>query len=101
MLKTLGGLDSAERRKRQESRFAAKYSDRKLNCTFVSQGTKAGERALVSFSKAGVPFESLDELGMREKMIEQLKELGRSLGEGITNFKQSFKGEDDQEKKPD
>ena len=41
----------------------------------VTQGTKTGERAILNFLTADVPFESMKELGMRDKMQEQLKEL--------------------------
>jgi type II secretory ATPase GspE/PulE/Tfp pilus assembly ATPase PilB-like protein len=64
-----------ERRARQEGRFAVQYSGQKLACQLVCQGTKAGERAIVQLTGLSVKIGSLVELGMREKMAEQLKEL--------------------------
>ncbi len=73
VLKLLSGLSPAERRKRQEGVFSADYESKSLKGTIVSQGTKTGERTIISFAKKGVPFDSLAELGMRPKMVEQLK----------------------------
>lgn len=75
VLKLLGGAAPEERRQRQEGIFVAEYERKSLKCALVSQGTKTGERTLISFAKKSVPFNSLEELGMREKMIAQLKEL--------------------------
>ncbi len=73
VLKLLSGLSPKERRKRQEGVFSADYEGRSLKGTIVSQGTKTGERTIISFAKKGVPFGTLEELGMRPKMIERLK----------------------------
>ena len=75
VLKLLSGLSPKERKKRQEGVFSADYEGRSLKGTIVSQGTKTGERTIISFTKKGVPFGTLEELGMRPKMIERLKEL--------------------------
>ena len=75
VLKILGGVAPEERRKRQEGTFWSEYDGRKLQCQLVSQGTKTGERTLLSFGKSGAGFKALDELGMREKMIDRLKEM--------------------------
>lgn len=75
VLKLLSGLSPKERRKRQQGVFSADYEGRSLKGTIVSQGTKTGERTIISFTKKGVSFSTLEELGMRSKMIERLKEL--------------------------
>jgi type II secretory ATPase GspE/PulE/Tfp pilus assembly ATPase PilB-like protein len=41
----------------------------------VSQGTKTGESAIINLLPDELPFETLEELGMREKMRNDLKEL--------------------------
>jgi type II secretory ATPase GspE/PulE/Tfp pilus assembly ATPase PilB-like protein len=80
-LKTLAGLDPAERRKKQEGQFQAEADGRKYRCELVSQGTKTGERALFSMIDIKHRHTSLLEMGMREKPREQLLEiLGRDSG---------------------
>jgi type II secretory ATPase GspE/PulE/Tfp pilus assembly ATPase PilB-like protein len=74
VFKLLSGAAPEERRKRQEGLFVSEYQGKSLKCSLVSQGTKTGERTLISFAKKSVPFHSLEELGMREKMIQQLKD---------------------------
>jgi type II secretory ATPase GspE/PulE/Tfp pilus assembly ATPase PilB-like protein len=75
VLKRLADLSPEERRKRQTGRMAAVYQGHNFDCQVVSQGTKTGECVLVSFAFTAIPFRTLEELGMREKMVEQLKEL--------------------------
>ncbi len=55
----------------------------KQTCTvsLTSQGTSAGERALLQLQIEKTHFSTLDDIGMRPKMQEQLKELlGRENG---------------------
>lgn len=73
--KTLAALNPADRRSRQQGRFGAEYGGKKIECGVVSQGTKTGERTLVTFAKKELGFASLADLGMRDKMIDKLKEL--------------------------
>jgi type II secretory ATPase GspE/PulE/Tfp pilus assembly ATPase PilB-like protein len=47
----------------------------KTATTLTCQGTQTGERAAVEFEVKGIHLASLDDLGMRTKMQEQLKEL--------------------------
>lgn len=47
----------------------------KKDATLTSQGTKTGERVLIQFEEKAVYLKTLDELGMRPKMQEQLAEL--------------------------
>jgi type II secretory ATPase GspE/PulE/Tfp pilus assembly ATPase PilB-like protein len=80
-LKTLCGLNWEDRQSRQQGAFGAEYkSDRYLG-TFVSQGTKTGERVVMQFQGKKTRFETLDDIGMRPKLQEQLKEvLGADRG---------------------
>ena len=75
VLKTLTALNVQDRRSRQESHLEIERGKRKYKCLVTSQGTKTGERVLLKFEDAGARFESLVDLGMREKMVEQLKAL--------------------------
>jgi len=75
VFKHLSALDTKERRQRQLGKFQAVYRNRKFKTHIVSQGTKTGERVVLHFVTSDIPFKSLGELGMRDKMQEQLKEL--------------------------
>jgi type II secretory ATPase GspE/PulE/Tfp pilus assembly ATPase PilB-like protein len=77
-LKTLCGLDASDRQKRQEGTFCADYQSVKLDATFASQGTKTGERVIIKLEGEKTQFEALDDIGMRPKMQEKLREI---LGE--------------------
>ena len=74
-LKILCGLKPQERQSRQEGTFAAEHQSIQYEGTFASQGTKTGERVVLQFEDPKVRFTTLDDLGMRPKMQEQLKEL--------------------------
>ena len=47
----------------------------KCPATLGAQGTQAGERAVIQFETKALHLDTLDDLGMRTKMVEQLKEL--------------------------
>ena len=74
VMKKISSLNMDERRARQEGEFKAKYGSAKYTCQLVSQGTKVGERAILELIPSKSPFGSLDALGMREKMRDDLKE---------------------------
>lgn len=74
-LKTLGGLDAAERAKRQETAFAAEYQGTKYNCRLLSQGAQTGERVVLSLYAIRKKALTLDELGMRSRTRAQLDTL--------------------------
>jgi type II secretory ATPase GspE/PulE/Tfp pilus assembly ATPase PilB-like protein len=77
VFKGLAALKIADRRSRQAGLFGVQANGVKLTCKINSQGTQTGERAVLHFETKDVPFHSLDELGMRQKMQEQLHELLR------------------------
>ena len=80
-LKILCGLNPQDRQGRQQGTFAAEYESIHYASTLACQGTQTGERALVQFEDKKIRFQTLDELGMRPKMQEQLKEfLNRKKG---------------------
>lgn len=74
-LKWLCGLNPQDRQRRQQGLFAAEYNAQRYAATFVSQGTATGERILIQFEEKGVHFKTLDEIGMKPKMQEQLRGL--------------------------
>lgn len=74
-LKILCGLKPEDRVSRQEGKFIAEYKDAKLQGACTTVGTQTGERALVQFEEAACSFKGFDELGMRDKMRDQLGEL--------------------------
>jgi type II secretory ATPase GspE/PulE/Tfp pilus assembly ATPase PilB-like protein len=73
VMKKIAALNMEERRARQEGQFLLKFGSGKYSCQLVSQGTKTGERTILEFIPAKIPFKSLDDLGMREKMRDDLK----------------------------
>jgi len=75
VFKKLANLNPEERRARQEGRFGAAYEGRTYTPAIVSQGTKTGERAIVSLAGNELVVTQLADTGMRDKMQEQLKEL--------------------------
>jgi type II secretory ATPase GspE/PulE/Tfp pilus assembly ATPase PilB-like protein len=79
VMKKIAALNMEERRARQEGEFRTKFvqgrTTLKFNCHLVSQGTKTGERAVIDLAPDKMPFSSLADLGMREKIREELKEL--------------------------
>ncbi len=84
-LKALSGLDPQQRQKQQKGTFSAEYQSTAYEATLTCQGTKTGERALIQLRNQKVAFESLDDLGMRPKMQEDLKEL-LALKQGLVLF---------------
>lgn len=75
VMKTLANLNAAERRARQEGRFGAEYRGKKYLFRITSRGVETGERAIVHFVGTAVDIESLEEAGMRPKLLEQFKEV--------------------------
>jgi type II secretory ATPase GspE/PulE/Tfp pilus assembly ATPase PilB-like protein len=81
VLKKLADLNFNERRARQQGKFEAGFLRKKFKCNIISQGTKTGERVVLKMADKKHRFESLEQLGMRDKMQEQLLEaLGAKQG---------------------
>jgi type II secretory ATPase GspE/PulE/Tfp pilus assembly ATPase PilB-like protein len=73
--KTLAALKPQERRARQSGKFGVSYDNLKYGIKISSQGTQTGERALLQFEPVKLPKLELADLGMRDKMRDQLDEL--------------------------
>lgn len=81
VLKTICALNPADRRSKQVGEFGAETEGRKLRLRFTSQGVPTGERVLMQQIEVGLAKKRLPDVGMRDKMQEQLKEvLNRKKG---------------------
>ena len=72
VMKTLANVSATERRKKQDSKFAAKYKNHSFVCPIASQGVPTGERVVLQLM--GGPqrsFSKYEDLGMRPKTAEQ------------------------------
>ncbi len=74
-LKLVCGLKPEDRRSRQAGKFLAEYNKLKYEGVFTSQGTQTGERAVMNFEYQRTQFKTLDDLGMRPKMQEQIRKV--------------------------
>ena len=93
-IKQLAGMNYQERRQRQKGKFEAVFEDKKIKCKIVSQGIATGERVAMFTNRKKPPCETVEELGMRPRMREQLSEILRAdtgiiiscgmPGEGLT-----------------
>jgi type II secretory ATPase GspE/PulE/Tfp pilus assembly ATPase PilB-like protein len=75
VLKTISGADALERTKRQEGNFGAEYNGTKHFAHLQSQAASGSERVLVKLQLTKAPIHTLEELGMRPKTQEKLKEM--------------------------
>ncbi len=73
--KLLSGLDPKERRKPQDGVFATKMEGREIDFRVHTSGTKAGEKLMMRILDKAAQVNKIDELGMRPKMVERLREL--------------------------
>jgi type II secretory ATPase GspE/PulE/Tfp pilus assembly ATPase PilB-like protein len=84
-MKILCGLNPQDRQARQEGKFGAEFGSARYLGTLTSQGTSTGERAIVQFEEKKIRFKSLDQLGMRPKLQEQVRDL-LALRKGLALF---------------
>jgi type II secretory ATPase GspE/PulE/Tfp pilus assembly ATPase PilB-like protein len=75
VLKLIAGLDCEEHVARQSGHFALEFRRTRHACEVVTEMAKTGERALVRFDIDADPFETLADLGMRDKTQAALKEV--------------------------
>ena len=82
VLKKIASLNPAERRQRQNGKFKANFHKAKLECSLVTQGVQTGERVVLKFTdkKSRIPLDTLEDLGMREKMRDRFKEMIKGDG---------------------
>jgi type II secretory ATPase GspE/PulE/Tfp pilus assembly ATPase PilB-like protein len=75
VLKLISGLDCDEHAARQVGHCAVEFRHRRHECEVATEMAKTGERAVVRFDADVQPFETLADLGMRDKTAAALKEV--------------------------
>ncbi|WP_254512183.1 ATPase, T2SS/T4P/T4SS family [Anatilimnocola floriformis] len=97
VLKKVAGLNPADRRNKQDGKLKVEYGGSKYDTQLTTQGTPTGERAIVTFLLITKVVRSLEDLGMRDKQRDQLKEIlgmgntgivafASMPGDGLTNY---------------
>lgn len=97
VLKKLANLNAGERRAKQDGKLKIEYAGSKYDTLLSSQGTQTGERAVLTLVLITKHVRTLEELGMRDKQRDQLKEIigmgntgivafASMPGDGLTNF---------------
>ncbi|MCC9602334.1 Flp pilus assembly complex ATPase component TadA [Stieleria sp. JC731] len=80
-LKQVSLMNPADRRSAQSGSVKAKLKKEKFDILLQSQGVPTGERVLMRLEAMQVPFETLGDLGMRDKMVATLKQHLNSDGD--------------------
>ncbi|WDI44104.1 ATPase, T2SS/T4P/T4SS family [Bremerella sp. P1] len=76
VLKLISNMNPNERRARQAGEFEIKYDiKKKVICSLNTQGTQTGERAILAVPAVTAKLETLEDLGMRDAMIQEVKGL--------------------------
>ncbi len=75
VLKRLCNLNPQDRRSLQKGELPTKFAGTDLVLSFASQGIPTGERVLIKIEPKKPTLNTLSDLGMRDKMQEQLKSL--------------------------
>ncbi|KAA5545509.1 general secretion pathway protein GspE [Roseiconus nitratireducens] len=93
-LKQLCLLNPADRRSSQAGSVMIKQGKEKVEVHLQSQGVPTGERVLLRLESEKIPFDTLGDLGMRDKMVQTYKHhlnnegdlvlLTAPKGEGLT-----------------
>ncbi|MCC9607214.1 Flp pilus assembly complex ATPase component TadA [Blastopirellula sp. JC732] len=74
LMKLISALKPEDRRSRQQGTFGANYGKAKYTCKISSQGVPTGERVLLELSGNDPKLTTLIDLGMREKLLEEVKQ---------------------------
>jgi type II secretory ATPase GspE/PulE/Tfp pilus assembly ATPase PilB-like protein len=83
VMKRVCHLNMNERRARQEGKMKVEFGGNKFDTALLSQGTPTGERVVLSFAIVTKHVNTLEDLGMRDKLREQLKDV---IGPGSTGI---------------
>ncbi len=86
VFKRMCHLNMADRRTRQEGKLKAEFNGNKYDALLLSQGTQTGERAVVTFRPITKTVPTLESLGMRDKLREQVAELIGPGAKGMVIF---------------
>ena len=86
VLKKIAALNVADRRNRQEGKIKFEYAGGKYDGILQSQGTPTGERVVLILALITKTQRSLEDLGMRDKLRDQLKETMANGQKGLVIF---------------
>jgi general secretion pathway protein E len=75
VFKVLSAMDISEKRKPQDGSFSAKLQARELDFRVATSGSKAGEKLVMRILDNSGSISKLEDLGMRPKIIEQVRSL--------------------------
>lgn len=75
VLKTIGGLDPKERRKRQSGQFLTVIEGKPWPCRIVTQGVPTGERAQLALEYGRPKFKSITDTGMPPPLIDRVRHM--------------------------
>ncbi|WP_165248279.1 GspE/PulE family protein [Paludisphaera soli] len=75
VFKVLSAMDISEKRKPQDGSFGAKLQARDLDFRVATSGSKAGEKLVMRILDNSSGVSKLEDLGMRPKLVEQVKSL--------------------------
>jgi type II secretory ATPase GspE/PulE/Tfp pilus assembly ATPase PilB-like protein len=75
VMKTLAAMDLNDRVRAQQGKFAAKYEKKSYLARLSSQGAQGGERVTLDLDDGKRKFNTIDDLGMREKVRDRWHEL--------------------------
>ncbi len=75
VIKVLSAMDISEKRKPQDGSFGAKLQARELDFRVATSGSKAGEKLVMRILDNSGAITKLEDLGMRPKIIEQVRSL--------------------------
>ncbi len=75
VFKVLSAMDISEKRKPQDGSFGAKLQARDLDFRVATSGSKAGEKLVMRILDNSGAITKLEDLGMRPKIIEQVRSL--------------------------
>jgi len=73
VFKKMFGLNPAERRAKQDAKFATQFKDTDWVISFTSAGVPSGERVLFNIDTKKQTIKTLDDIGMREAMQESFR----------------------------
>ena len=86
VVKRMCHLNMTDRRSRQEGKYKVDFGGNKYDATLLSQGTQTGERAILTFKQITKHVPTLQDLGMRDKLREQVQELIGPGAKGIVVY---------------
>lgn len=75
VFKMIAACNPNERRARQDGTFKSKVNKTKFACSLTTQGVKTGERVVLGVRQLGKDAQKLPDLGIREKVVDKIKEL--------------------------